>query len=207
MSHSSREFHLVVDQLSQPFVDDAKISVLGDQAPRLVVPDGVTYLLAPSGKPPLLLGDAESGNAEHAFLLEPVFSQKQPYLVLIGQAGKDVRVNGQVAPCLAALREKDQIQFGDELMLHVTLFSRPCIASVPDELIDKECPLCRLPFVTGIRVFVCANCTTAMHLQGEEEPEATRLECALAATECPVCQTPIEMTEGYRYEPELYSVV
>lgn len=206
MSSPAREFHFFVDQLSQPFVDDTQHATNGTQSPRLVVPSGVSHLVVPAGQAPRLLEEADREDVSDALLLEPVFSQKQPYLLLVSQPGKDVRINGQVAPRFASLREKDQVQFDDEFMLHLTLFSRPRICDVPDQLVGKECPVCRVPYVAQTRVYLCGNCSSAMHLQGEEEPESTRLECALAITECPVCQTPIEMTEGYRYEPELYSV-
>jgi len=203
MSHPSREFHLIVDPLFQRDVDGATKTTRG-RGRDLVVPDGVSVLVVPPGKPPFLVGDVEPDCTEHAFLLEPVVSRQRLLLLLIGQAGEAARINGQVAPPIAVLREKDQIQFDDELLFHVTLFSRPQISRVPDALVGNECPLCRVPFVAGTLVYACAICNAVMHLQGEEEPEETRLECAMTATECPVCHSPIEMTEGYRYEPEFY---
>lgn len=205
MPHPSREFHLIFDWLFERSADGAEGTGL-DRRPHLVLPDGVSFLVAMPGSPAVLLGDSESAEPDRALMLEPIFGQRQPCLVLIPPAGKEVRVNGQVAPSPAVLREKDQVQFDDELLLHVTLFSRPQISAAAGGLVGRECPVCRVPFVAGTRVYACASCGSSMHLQGEDEPEATRLECALAATECPVCQSPIEMTEGYQYEPELYSV-
>lgn len=55
-----------------------------------------------------------------------------------------------------------------------------------------------------MRVYACVNCGTALHLQGEETPLETRLECALAVSQCPVCQQQITMAAAYTWTPELY---
>jgi hypothetical protein len=71
--------------------------------------------------------------------------------------------------------------------------------------VGRECPICRLKLVEGVRVYVCPQCKSAMHLQSDETPEEDRLECAASVSCCPACQTKIEMEPGFRTQPELYS--
>ncbi len=157
-----------------------------------------------ASRPPLCLQTGEPLDKDFAFVLEPVLNKQPPFIVLVSPPACRPRINGQCVPPLATLLEKDQFQPDDEHILHVTLFHRPSAGKTPAEFLEQECPICRVPFAADTQVYVCPTCSTPMHLQGEETPETNRLECALMVSECPVCQTRIELAEGFTYEPELY---
>ncbi|MDP6446771.1 MAG: hypothetical protein QGG36_09655 [Pirellulaceae bacterium] len=213
LAGQSRQFRLAVDWLSAPDADATRSSAettesgeesgeCGEEADYLSVPSGVSYLIGPNGERPRVANSA-GRNKRRAVLLEPLVDARPPAMVVIAGDLADVRVNGLRIPSWGMVHEKDQLQIGD-YVLHVTLFNRTSIGPVHERHVGKECPVCRVHFESNTRVFSCPTCSGPLHLQGEETPEKDRLECALAVTDCPACQTRIEMTDGFSYEPELY---
>lgn len=200
---SRREFHLVQD-----FIPDGARSKTASSAPRqppLSVPDGVSYLTSePMCGLQIAPAPAEESDRSQ-FMLEPIGNGQQRHLLLICPAGEQVLVNGQAAPQLCVLGERDQFQFDDDHVLHLVVYIRPSIGPPNAASVGSECPLCRMKFEVDTRVYACVKCGTAIHLQGDETPPEARLECALLVSECPVCAAKIEMAAGYGWQPEFYS--
>lgn len=203
MSAPAQQFHLLVEALGSaaaPSPQAAAAAELSVGLRPLAVPFGVWLLSAPLGEP-LRLAPAAPAATEQALVLEAVAGPHQPQLVLISPAEHRPRVNGQPVPRLAVLNVKDQLQLGDDCILHVTLFNCPSIDGPSPETIGKECPLCRTTFQPDTTVYVCPACGTAMHCEGDDKP-GDRLECARIASECPVCGAAVVMQQGYAYIPE-----
>jgi hypothetical protein len=133
-------------------------------------------------------------------VLEPILRGRRWQLLILTPSDHRLRVNGQPLPPVSLLDVKDQLQVGEHL-LHVTLLSRPSIGPPPHEAIGKECPVCRVAFTAETTVYVCPGCSTPMHCEGPE-----RLECVHLSSECPVCNAPVVMEQGYSYLPEVNGV-
>ncbi|MCI0456192.1 MAG: hypothetical protein L0Z62_04325 [Gemmataceae bacterium] len=196
MAQPAKALHLISDPL--PSLDTAPAT----SVEKLVVPEGISHLLAVAGEAPRLVdGPGEPG--EEVFTLEPVSHRGQDYLLVI--APRDARCNGQRLPRVALLGIKDALQL-DGHTLHLTVFHRPRVGPPAPDIIGHECPLCRLPFVAETRVYLCPHCDTPLHCEGEEKPPDERLECVYLGSDCPGCHRPIVLTEGYAYLPEVEGV-
>lgn len=198
---SRREFHLVPDYIP----DGALLKNARPRQPPLAVPDGVSYLSSDPACGLRITPQPAERSGRGQLMLEPIGDGQQPQLLLIWPAGEQVFVNGKAAPQLCVLGERDQFQVGDDHVLHLAVYNRPEIGPPSADSVAKECPVCRIKFAADTRVYACVKCRTAIHLQGDETPPETRLECALMVSECPVCCAKIEMAAGYAWHPEFYS--
>ena len=108
--------------------------------------------------------------------------------------------NGSEALPVNVLRVGDEIRVnGVDLFVSRQRGQRVCAAS--EAQIGQSCPLCRSSITTGQRIYSCA-CGTALHLEGDEVPEADRLVCAELASTCPTCSQSIEFAQGLEWQPE-----
>lgn len=147
------------------------------------------------------IDEGAPGEVERSIILETVRYERQPYLALLSMPGAGVRVNGAEAPAAAVVRTRDQIELEGAFLLYVSQFSRPYRGPAPDDLPKHDCPVCLTPIAARSLVFICPNCQTALHAQGEETPVEERLECHLSSSTCPCCNQPLTREEGYDYVP------
>jgi len=133
--------------------------------------------------------------------VEQVALNRRPTLLLVRRSGDSVQVNGLPAPRVSLLKEKDTLRLDGNFLLHVTVYNRPAIGPVKAEWIDRECPVCRVPFKPSSRCYVCA-CGAVLHC--EDGGNDDDLPCAevSARSGCPVCQRPVIIQPGYSYLPE-----
>lgn len=198
---SQREFHLLHDSILSTADAHAAGRLRGGP---LIVPDGVSSLRRDTaGDWQLTAMDGNELGEEHC-LLEPLWQEQRPQLLLVSRYAGRVRVNGPLVPQLYLLSERDQLQLDDGSLFHVTLYHHTVVGSPSAERIGSGCPVCRTAIAASERVYTCQQCGTAIHLQGDETPPETRLECALTVSTCPACQQKIDVTAGYTWQPELY---
>lgn len=191
MSASSwHQFHLIVGVGS---------TAVPGPIEKIEVPEGVSFLVPGSGARPRL---GPERTEDGSFVIEPVYVEHQPQLILLSPPGKRPRLNGHVAPRAALVRERDTLQIDDEFVLHVATYYRPRIGPPPAEWIGKDCPICRTTFIEGTRVYVCP-CGQPLHLETEahRRTDHNPLVCATTTTECPSCLRPIVLKECYSYYP------
>ena len=177
----------------------------GDAIPidPLEIQSGVNYIVQERGERPRLLSTAPK-RREGLFALQQVTQNGTPYLLLLSTGERQAWVNGNVAPSVTLLADRDEVQFDrhGEFVVHVTVFDKIYIGAVPERELGRECRFCRLAFVPETRVYICSSCGKALHLEADEKPEEERLQCALLCSVCPTCETPILKTSGYRSLPE-----
>ena len=180
-------FHLVADRvLAGPAGSRGGQGRDGPAADRpviLVVPsDGPSGLVAGiDGAPRLVpLGEAPADAA----VVEPVLAGPQPELLMVSRGGPRLRVNGQPAPLVALLAERDQLQLSEDLILHVATYHEPRIGRPSPDQVGRVCPLCRTVIGPKTTVYTCWACGTPMHLEGPD-----KLDCARAVKSCANCQT------------------
>ena len=106
-------------------------------------------------------------------------------------------VNGVPAPRLMVLAPGDWFQWLPGLVVRVALFSRPRIGPPPPAFLGKECPVCRVPLTAGSQCYSCL-CGVVFHYEMAVEGG---LQCAQMLRECPVCQRPVVLAEGYINPP------
>ena len=166
----------------------------------LEVPPGVSYLGYEGGRPELTADAPATGKA---FVVEPLELRRRPVLVVVSPQGDRVRVNGQIAPRVTIVAEKDQMQLdGAETVLYATCYRRSTVGAPPKESVGEICPICRTAFLETTTVYLCPDCGQALHLEGPERG-ADQLECALMTSTCPTCYEPVNVdrSDGYSYIP------
>jgi hypothetical protein len=132
-------------------------------------------------------------------VVEPILTRShQPRLLVLTVGGGDFTVNGEPAPRIALLNERDQFQLAHAVNFLVAVFHQPRIGHPPAELIGKSCQVCLVPFTPEARCYVCL-CGCALHLEGEPH-EADKLQCARMWSECR-CHRPLIFTPGYSVLP------
>jgi hypothetical protein len=193
-----REFQFIQDTIPDGVLPRARA-----KTPPLIVPEGVSFLSVDALGELQVAATSLDQSADGEFLLQPVWGGQLPQLLVINPGHGPALVNGRTAPQLFLLNERDQFQPDAEHLLHVVLHNRPEIGPPAESRLGSECPVCRSK-IDGTKVYTCFNCGTAIHLQGDDVPIESRLECALTITCCPVCAAKIELAAGYSWEPELY---
>lgn len=137
---------------------------------------------------------------KHTVQFEPVNVGGRERVLMSGTGGLGLRVNGLPAPPLAVLSIRDEIRIGPATVLHLTVYRKPDVGSVPPDRVGEKCPTCRTPVSAGDTVYTCL-CGQILHLQGEEVPAEERLACARTVKSCPGCSRRIRLTAGYEYLP------
>ena len=167
----------------------------------LEILSGTSYLAVEKSDPPHLVAEPDR-KASEVFILETVWENQSPQLLMLVPKGHCARVNGDPAPPVALLKEKDEVAFdiSSAHVAHVTVFNRPRIGSPPEKAIGKQCPICRVSVDRESTVYLCPRCDVPLHCEGEGKGE-DRLECARICSKCPICATPITMQAGYSYLP------
>ncbi len=197
MPGASHQVHLVVDALSP----EAQAAAGGwpgaageHRHPVIKIPPGVSYLVEGDDRPRLLT--RRSKVPADAFVVEPLDYEVQPQLLVITPPGRRARVNGQIAPLVCLLNERDQFRLGDDVVLHMTIYNRPRIGPPEATSLGKECPVCRGPFEADSTVYSCWSCSAQMHAGGSDGRD-----CARVAGECSHCHKPVRLEEGYSVPP------
>lgn len=195
---NTSEFRLVAE-----VIPGAGPQSLGTSRPAETV-----SVYVPPGPSRLVLGENNQVRCEPAradeiaddLIMEPLFNPKRhPQLFVLVPSHADARINGQPAPRLALLKEKDVFTCGRHVILHVTLYHHASLGSPRPELIGKECPVCRVPFTAETTVFAC-SCGAALH---HEASDPQGLKCATMRGDCPSCGRPIVLEAGYTWQPRL----
>jgi hypothetical protein len=158
--------------------------------------DGPSYLVVgPDGAPRVVGGE---GAPEDAFLIEPVLAGSQPELLLVSRPDHRARINGQPAPLVALLAERDQVHLPQGVTLHVTTYHQPRIGPPAAGQVGRTCPVCRTAITAKTTVYTCWHCGLPMHLEG-----ADGLDCARVARECLNCtQARVILKPQYTSFPE-----
>ena len=192
------EFHLLVEKLTP---EDRGARTASPCEP-LTVPSHAARLRVDPMQGNVLV-QLNSDDMDKSIVLESVTSGPRPVLAMLCPEGGQVRVNGQLAPRVALLREKDQFQVqGTTIIFHVTLYHHSRLGLASPEATARECPVCRGTIEQDTTVYTCP-CGAVIHCLGEEKPPDERLECLKLSTDCPVCGTPVVLTRGYSYVPEI----
>ena len=123
---------------------------------------------------------------DDAVLIEPVLAGPQPELLMVSRGGPRLRVNGQPAPLVALLAERDQLQLSEDLILHVATYHEPRIGRPSPDQVSRVCPLCRVVIAPTTIVYTCWACGLPMHLEGDG---LDKLDCARAVKTCANCRT------------------
>jgi hypothetical protein len=164
----------------------------GEPHQTVAVPQGVSYLAArPTGELEL----TNDRPASCFVALEPIRIRHRPMMVLLQPNGLRVRLNGQIAPCVAVIGHDDQllVEAADGHSVQIAKRRRPSVQTVPPGFLGQICPVCRTPFLAGQRVWIC-DCEQPLHNEPPERGE-DRLECARLPTHCPICNDPIALDE------------
>jgi hypothetical protein len=190
----SQQFHLVVD-----FPPGEAGRSRARVEPLPVPAEPATVITAPGVPPRLMTGNHPLAGG--AIVVEQIVNKRrQLRLLTIHRRGEPLRVNGQLAPRVALLGEKDSLQLSSDTTLHVTLFNRPRNGKSPPELIGKQCPVCRVPFTENSMVYICP-CGVALHNSADGDPDG--LQCTRLQHACIGCERPITLKEGFTYWPDL----
>ena len=204
--HPQRDslFHLIVEHATTG--SDTRGPAAGRQLAErgytpLPLPNAVSFLREPPDGEPYIMTDRPEA-LTRAVVLEPVIMRDgQGRLSLFNPGESRLRVNAEAAPRVVLLRERDQFQFDDSCVFHVTIFHRPQTGPAPADKVGKPCPICLAPF-TDEPNSVCyrCQCGTVLHLK-----DPSGLECAQAVHDCPHCHQPVALKEGYTWLPKLDS--
>ena len=178
-----------------------------EQPATLMVPPGLSYLVAPPDRVPQIR-TAAPGSADHAFILNPLRLDRRHRLLLVSPAPEQVRLNAVPAPSVAVLQEKDQLLLHDgDVLLHVSRYVRPFLGPAAKPFLSQPCELCQIAAEPGTRIYVCPHCDAVLHHQTEQDADQeTRLQCAAMTSTCPNCRNPIVTGEGLTYVPEEFAV-
>ena len=208
MSERARAFHLLIESLGNS--SPAAPPGMGPQPEspslpeRLEVGEGVNFLKISPGRPPALARGGRPARSSDTVLLQSVWREGAPKLLMLIPGGRTVTVNGVPAPVVSLLGERDEVAFdrSSRFIAHVAVYLNPRIGPPEEGEIGDTCPVCKAKFTRETTVYRCHNCSSALHHEGEEKPEGDRLECAGICTECPICHAAIQTSAGYRHIPE-----
>jgi hypothetical protein len=201
-------FHLLFENLgrrSTTHDPDARHQSSPGFSEYLEIPNRIGYLTAGKNDPPRFV-NRNRVNSDNVYLVQPLWENSQPTLLLLSPGRKPPLINGLPAPPVALLHMKDEILFckSCSYAAHVTLFIRPRIGPPFEINVGKKCPVCK----TGIRpdsiTYTCHFCGQILHCEGTAHPNKDHLNCATICRNCPICLTPIQQTHGYAYLPELF---
>ncbi|MHC4415958.1 MAG: hypothetical protein ACYS0G_11800 [Planctomycetota bacterium] len=194
---STQSFSFIVQDLT------GKQGDTGCPVRPLMVPEGMSYLLARPGQPPQVQAhEPESGS--NVFILEPIRRDRQLRLLLVSPTADRVLLNAAPAPRVAVLQVKDQLTLADgRLLLVLSMYVRPYVGGPKPETIGRKCSLCHIAIEATARVYVCCFCGEPLHCEKgpDQDPEAG-LQCAATTTTCPACLNDIVKTEGLTHIPE-----
>ncbi len=132
--------------------------------------------------------------------LEPIRHEGHAWLIFQARGG-GIRVNGFAAPPMGALAEGDQLELDEERLLHVSMHVSPFVGVPAERYVGGKCGYCKSPIRADQVVYVCPYCDAAMHNQGDEVPEGTRLACATLASACRQCGMAVVFQEEVTYVP------
>src|SRR6266850_3662102 len=197
---NSSVFHLIMESANVAPVSDAtRAKNCSDVSPyALALPGSLSILRTARDKAPEVCAEPVEFLVDE-LIVEPVLTRDSvPRLALANHADRQLFINGVRAPRFSLLRERDQFQFDDSCIFHVTIFCQPQIGPAPAEKVGKPCPICLAPFTDDPNA-ICyrCQCDTVLHLK---DPRG--LECARAVNECPHCKQPITLKAGYTWLPE-----
>jgi len=195
------------------FSSQAADRLQSDTEPVLTLLPGVNRVHAAPGEVPCIslaaspdfthksLASQVTDDGRPVFLAEPLHSAGGFARMVVSCARNAVlRVNGSLAPRIVVVRERDAIQFNGCAPVYLAVYSTPPIGEVPQSAVGKECPVCRVPFIPGARVYVC-TCGAVLHCEDDKGDDG--LQCALMTSGgCMVCKHPLILKAGYANLPE-----
>ena len=197
-----RFFHLLIESPEKTAGCTYKASGDGINGfDSIEIPNDINYLKAERGRRPRLVPRRDC-DTDNCFALQPVWDSQPPRLLVLIPERRCAWVNGQPAPPVLLLNEKDEVSFdrNGEWICHLTLFNLSVIGSPDTDMVGKKCPVCRMEINRDTDIYVCFRCGQAIHCE-EEEQGAERFTCARLSTKCPICETPINLKSGYSYIP------
>jgi hypothetical protein len=160
----------------------------------------ICHLSIEPGAGPRITGDPPPADRP-ALALEPIRHEGHAWLVFQSR-GEGIRVNGFAAPPMGALGEADQVELDEEHLLHAAMRVTPFLGPASERYVGSKCGYCKSPIRAEQVIYVCPYCDAAMHNQGDEVPEDTRLACATMASACRQCGMAIVTKEEVSYVPE-----
>jgi hypothetical protein len=201
MTNHAIEFHLSVDRVINNS-DSRELCERGARDDLLRIPLGISHLTGLAQFRPALAVNQTA--IPESILLEPMLNVRPPLLVVLAPQDRPLRVNGQRAPSLVTLVERDQFQPDDMHVLHVMIYRRALIGRATGDQIGTTCGICLTPISADARVYTCGTCGVALHQELRGNGDSEPLECSAAVSACPACETPIVVSEGYNWKPERY---
>ena len=203
---NGNHFHFLFENLGRQSAThdpDSRRQSLPGFSEYLEIPNRIGYLEAGKNAPPRFV-NRNRVNSENVYLVQPVWGNSQPMLLLLSPGRQLPLINGLAAPPVALLHMKDEVLFckSGSYAAHVTLFIRPRIGPPVEIHVGKKCPVCK----TGIRqdsiTYTCHFCGQVLHCESSTPPHEDHLNCATICGNCPICLTPIQQEHGYAYLPE-----
>ena len=132
-------------------------------------------------------------------VLEPVHHDSQLKLLIMDrESGLEIRINDQKIGPLGLIGSRDRFRIGLGPTFEMAIFHRVSIGPPTTDQLGSRCPICLDAFEESSRV-LCCPCGSAFHLQPDGDPP---LECATTLTNCPKCQRPVQLEEGYQNAPD-----
>jgi hypothetical protein len=143
----------------------------------------------------------DTASVRGSLILEPILTRShQVRLLVVSADDAALTVNGELAPRVALLKERDQFQLAHAVNFHIAVFQQPRIGPPPPEVLGRPCALCLVPFIPETRCYVCL-CGCALHIEGGPHEEF-KLQCARVLREC-LCHRPLILTPSYSSLPNL----
>jgi hypothetical protein len=201
-------FHLLFEKLGQRRTGNDR-SAPPPPSPGsseyLKLPNRIGYLTVEKNDPPRFI-NGDRVNLDNLYLVQPLWENSQPALLLLSPGREPPLINGLPAPPVALLHMKDEVLFckSCSYAAHVTLFIRPRIGPPIDINVGKKCPVCKTEFLPDSIAYTCHSCGQILHCESTAHSNKDSLNCAKFCGNCPICLTPIQQTDGYAYLPEFF---
>jgi hypothetical protein len=167
----------------------------------LPVPCGVRWLVVAPGRPPCIRSRRPARTAAIAIVEPLTTQQRSPRLLIKSIYPHRVRINGRLAPLLTVLAERDVFQLDGGMPLHVTVFAKPPIGTVSQDLVGQECPVCRVAFLPTSICYTC-GCGASMHCEDDQKEDGLQCAQLRMTAGCPVCRRALILKAGFTYWPE-----
>lgn len=170
-----------------------------------------TLLHFGGGDPPYVapIADLADQNATkkpadtRSILFEVIQHDFQTHLAMMAPPDVDARLNGLRVGPVVILKTKDHLRVRDARDLYVSVLHKPAPGPAEAAEVGCECLICRTPITANQTIFRCTNCSAAMHAGAPERNAHDRLECAVAASDCPRCRLPLVREERFEYVPDI----
>ena len=148
--------------------------------------------------------DRPYGGEEDIFVFQPLWNTPDPHLLMVCPGRGRPMINAVPSPPIALLKVKDEILFPNNsgCIVHVSIFSRPCLGPPPVHRIGRKCPICRSKLLKKSLTYTCFQCGQIIHYNPGGKSNSDALDCANHSDNCPVCRAKIHLNDGFVYWPD-----